>query len=382
MEAESLGFGGVSQVAEATGIARTTLYRGFAELQDLKASRPGSRRPTERVRRPGAGRKRLVAQDPTLLTDLEALVDPVTRGDPMSPLRWTAKSTMHLAEELITKGHAVSSRTVAALLTDELEYNLQAPRKAREGKQHPDRNAQFEYISQRVRSFQRRGQPVISVDTKKKELVGDFRNGGREWQPKGSPERVRTHDFKDKDLGKVVPHGVYDVFRNEGWVSVGIDHDTSEFALASIRAWWKRMGSPAYPQASELLITADAGGSNDHRRRTWKLELQKLADDTGLRISVCHFPPGTSKWNKIEHRMFCHITSNWRGRALTSQQVIVNLIANTTTTKGLKIRAKLDAKSYPKGIEVSDEVYASLQIKRARFHGDWNYTVVPRVSKM
>ncbi len=382
MEAESLGWGGVSQVAEATGIARTTLYRGFAELQDLRQSRTGRPGSTHRVRRPGAGRKRLVTRDPSLLTDLEALVDPVTRGDPMSPLRWTSKSTFHLAEELTRKGHKVSARTVAALLADELEYNLQAPRKTLEGKQHPDRNAQFEYINQRVRAFQRKGQPVISVDTKKKELVGDFKNGGREWRPKGKPEPVRVHDFKDENLGKVVPHGVYDMFRNEGWVSVGIDHDTSAFAMASIRAWWKRMGSRAYPRASELLITADAGGSNDHRRRTWKRELQKLADETGLRISVCHFPPGTSKWNKIEHRMFCHITANWRGRALESRRVIVNLIANTTTAKGLKIRARLDTRSYPTGIEVSDDDYASLQIKRARFHGDWNYTLVPRAPKL
>jgi Rhodopirellula transposase DDE domain len=382
MEAADLGWGGVSQVAEATGIARTTLYRGMAELRRLKQSRVKQRRTRQKIRQPGAGRKRLAVQDSAILTDLERLVAPVTRGDPRSPLRWTCKSTLKLADELVHMGHQVGARTVAALLTDELKYSLQAPRKTREGKQHPDRNAQFEYLNQRVREFQKRNQPVISVDAKKKELVGDFKNGGQEWHPQGEPETVRTHDFKDKELGKVVPYGVYDMFRNEGWVSVGIDHDTAAFALASIRAWWKQMGSSVYPKASELLITADAGGSNGYRRRTWKLELQRFADETGLRLTVCHFPPGTSKWNKIEHRMFCHITQNWRGRSLTSHRVIVNLIANTTTTKGLTIRAKLDTHSYPKGIDVSDEVYASLNIKPAAFHGEWNYTVVPRSSNL
>lgn len=382
VEAQSLGWGGVSKVAEATGIARTTLHRGLGELGELKRTRAKRLPEFDRIRRPGAGRKRLLAQDATLLSDLESLVSPVTRGDPMSPLRWTCKSTEKLAEALVKKGHQVAARTVATLLTEELEYSLQAPRKTREGKQHPDRNAQFEYINDRVRAFQRRRQPVISVDGKKKEQVGDFKNGGREWQRKGDPERVRTHDFPDKELGKVTPHGVYDMFRNEGWVSVGIDHDTSAFAMASIRSWWKEMGSRAYPKAHELLITADAGGSNDYRRRTWRLELQKLADETGLTISVCHFPPGTSKWNKIEHRMFCHITQNWRGRSLTSRQIIVNLIANTTTTKGLKIRAKLDTKSYPTGVEVSDETYAALNIRPATFHGEWNYSVAPRSEKL
>jgi hypothetical protein len=382
LEAKSLGRGGLSKVSAATGIARTTLYRGLAEAQQVKRSKRKQPTFSERIRRAGAGRKPLVSVDPTLLADLDALVDPVTRGDPMSPLRWTCKGTRRLAEELQKKGHRVGRETVAMLLSDELEFSLQAPRKTREGKQHPDRNAQFEYINDRVCEFHRKGQPVISVDTKKKELVGNFKNGGREWHRKGKPDQVLTHDFQDKELGKVVPHGVYDLFRNEGWVTVGTDHDTSAFAMASIRMWWKRMGSRAYPKASQLLITADAGGSNDYRRRTWKLELQKLADETGLKIAVCHFPPGTSKWNKIEHRMFCHITQNWRGRPLTSHEVIVNSIANTTTTKGLKIRAILHTKPYPKGIEVPDDVFASLTIKPAPFHGEWNYTAVPRTAEL
>lgn len=380
MEAESLGWGGVSKVAEATGMARTTLHRGITELEQLKHSRsrakPGLYQ--GRVRRPGAGRKRLVLGDATLLSDLEALVESTTRGDPMSPLRWTCKSMRNLAEELNKQGHQIGADTVATLLARELEYSLQAPRKTLEGKQHPDRNAQFEYIGACVRDLQKRGQPVISVDTKKKEKVGNFNHGGREQRPKGKPDRRLTHNFEDKEGGHAIPHGIYDLLRNEGWVTVGIDHDTSAFAVASIRTWWKRMGSRVYPKATDLLITADAGGSNDHRRRLWKLELQRFADDSGLRISVRHFPPGTSKWNKIEHRMFCHITENWRGHALTSHQVIVNLIANTTTRKGLKIRAVLDMKDYPTGIQVDDDLFANLNIKRDEFHGDWNYTIRPR----
>ena len=381
MEAQSLGWGGVTRVSEATGISRTTLHRGIRELKDQ--GRSGAPREREgQVRQSGAGRKSLVSLDPNLLSDLESLVESTTRGDPTSPLRWTCKSTRKLAEELKRKGHPIGADTVATLLTDELGYSLQAPRRTLEGNQHPDRNAQFEYIGRRVREFHRRGQPVISVDTKKRELIGNFSQGGREWRPKGNPDRRRTHNFEDKKQGHVIPHGVYDLFRNEGWVTVGIDHDTSAFAVASIRTWWRRMGSRVYakPRADELLITADAGGSNDHRRRLWKLELQRLADDIGLKIKVCHFPPGTSKWNKIEHRMFCHITENWRAHELIGRQVVVNLIANTTTSKGLKIRVALDTKDYPTGIKVTDEVYDSLKLRRAHFHGDWNYTLLPRTS--
>ncbi len=348
MEAKALGWGGVSRVAEATGLARTTLHRGITQLGELKRIRSTATRKlsAERVRQPGAGRKRAASQDPTLLSDLEALVESTTRGDPMSPLRWTCKSMRKLAEELNNQGHRIGPDTVATLLVEELEYSLQAPRKTLEGKQHPDRNSQFEYISKCVRDFQKRGQPVVSVDTKKKEKIGNFSNGGRgEWRRRGRPDPRLTHSFEDKEGGHAVPHGIYDLFRNEGWVTVGMDHDTSAFAVSSIRMWWKRMGSRVYPGATELLITADAGGSNDHRRRLWKIELQTFADETGLSVSVRHFPPGTSKWNKIEHRMFCHITENWRGHALTSHQVIVNLIANTTTRKGLRIRAALDTGS-------------------------------------
>lgn len=371
-------------MAEATGLARTTLHRGILDLDELKTSRPKGRRQLSaaaRVRRPGAGRKTLVSLDATLLSDLEALVESTTRGDPTSPLRWTCKSMRNLAEELNKQGHRIGADTVATLLTEELEYSLQAPRKTLEGKQHPDRNAQFEYISTSVRALQKRGQPVISVDTKKKEKVGNFKHGGREWRPMGKPDRRLTHNFEDEEGGHAIPHGIYDLLRNEGWVTVGIDHDTSAFAVASIRTWWKRMGHHEYPRATELVITADAGGSNDHRRRLWKVELQRFADDTGLKIRVRHFPPGTSKWNKIEHRMFCHITENWRGHALTSHQVIVNLIANTTTRKGLRIRAALDTTDYPTGIKIDDDLYATLNIKRDKFHGDWNYTISPRPAR-
>jgi hypothetical protein len=296
----------------------------------------------------------------------------------MSPLRWTCKSVRKLAKELNAQGHQIGTGTVANLLTEELEYSLQAPRKTLEGKQHPDRNAQFEYISRCVRHFQERGQPVISVDTKKKEKIGNLVHGERgEWRPKGKPDRRLTHSFEDKMGGRAIPHGIYDILRNEGWVTVGIDHDTSAFAVSSIRTWWKRMGSRVYSRATDLLITADAGGSNDHRRHLWKVELQDLADEIGLTITVRHFPPGTSKWNKIEHRMFCHITENWRGHALTSHQVVVNLIANTTTRKGLKIRAALDTRPYPTGIKVEKDLYANLNMKRDEFHGDWNYTIFP-----
>ena len=375
-ESREIGWGGITAVALATGISQTTIGVGLRELQ-ADQSEPLSEPARHRVRRPGGGRKPLIERAPKLLDDLEALVNPETRGDPQSPLRWTCKSTRKLAEALRQRGHAVGYRTVAVLL-GELGYSLQSNRKAREGRSHPDRNAQFEYISDQVGRFQRRGQPVVSVDTKKKELVGDFKNAGREHQPKGQPEEVRVHDFQDKELGKAIPYGVYDLSANEGWVSVGVDHDTARFAVESLRRWWANMGSAAYPQAKELLITADSGGSNGSRVRLWKVAVQELADATGLRITVCHFPPGTSKWNKIEHRMFCHITENWRGRPLRSLEVIVNLIGSTSTKAGLRIKAQLDTGDYPKGIEVSDEEMAKVRIERDEFHGDWNYAISPR----
>jgi hypothetical protein len=375
-EAQSLGRGGTSTVAEATGLSRTTIWAGMKELQ-RRADQPHQDVHPERVRQLGAGRPFLEESDATLVQDLEALVEPATRGDPQSPLRWTCKSTRKLAEELRRRGHAVSHQTVAALL-HELDYSLQADRKTREGSSHPDRNAQFEHINARVRSFQRRGQPVVSVDSKKRELIGDFKNPGREWQPVGQPEEVRTKDFPDKELGKVTPSGVYDVTRNEGWVSVGIDHNTAQFAVETLRRWWREMGRRAYPRARALLVLADSGGSNSNRSRRWKVSLQDLADALGLSISVCHFPPGTSKWNKIDHRMFCHITQNWRGRPLRSRAMGVSLIGSTTTKAGLHILAKLDINSYEEGIEVSDEELAALNMKRDTFHGDWNYTIAPR----
>lgn len=375
-EALALGWGGITAVAEATGLSQTTIRVGIAE-QHASQARPDDEADARHLRRPGGGRKPLSQVDRTLLNDLEALVDPSTRGDPQSPLRWTCKSTRNLAEALAAHGHQVSHQTVARLL-QEMGYNLQVNRKTREGASHPDRNAQFEYIAKRVRSFQRRGQPVVSVDTKKKELIGDFRNGGREWQPEGTPEEVRCKDFKDKDLGKIAPYGVYDSTTNQGWVSVGIDHDTARFATETLRRWWSHMGMRVYPRAKGVLVTADAGGSNSSRSRLWKAALQRLADEIGLRITVCHFPPGTSKWNTIEHRMFCHITENWRGRPLVGRAVAVNLIGGTRTRAGLRINAELDTNSYETGLEVSDEEYAAIEIKRATFHGDWNYTISPR----
>ena len=368
--------GRLIRVAEATGLSRGTIRAGLRELDTPVPPNEG-RPPTGRLRRPGGGRKLLVDHDPDLLRDLEALVDPVTRGDPMSPLRWTCKSAAKLAEGLRSRGHPVSERTVNRLL-HALGYSLQGNRKTIEGKDHPDRDAQFQYINRRVKAFQRQGQPVVSVDTKKKELVGRYRNGGREWQPKGRPEEVKVHDFIDKELGKAIPYGVYDLAADTGWVSVGVDHDTAEFAVESLRRWWQRMGSRAYPRAKRLLLTADGGGSNGTRCRLWKVELQRLADEIGLDISVCHFPPGTSKWNKIEHRMFCHITENWRGRPLVSREVVVNLIGSTTTKTGLEIKAELDRGSYPTGREVTDQQMEGLSIKREKFHGEWNYTIRPR----
>jgi hypothetical protein len=353
----------------------TTIQVGIAELKDPR-DRAGEE-PGMLIRCKGGGRKALVQTDRTLLRDLKALVDPATRGDPESPLCWTCKSTRNLAEALVNQGHQVSHQTVERLLQG-MDYSLQANRKTQEGASHPGRNAQFEHIARRVASFQRRGQPVISVDTKKKESLGNFKNPGREWQPQGSPEEVLSKDFPDKQLGKVAPYGVYDLTANQGWVSVGIDHDTAEFATESIRRWWQRMGRRVYPQATELLVTADAGGSNGNRSRLWKVALQDLADVTGLRITVCHFPPGTSKWNKIEHRMFCHITENWRGKPLVSRAVIVSLIGSTKTRMGLRIKAALDTNHYAAGIKVSDEELAAVHLKEDTFHGDWNYTIAPR----
>jgi transposase len=376
VEASAIGRGGITRVAEATGLSRVTIRAGLKELGP--PSTPTGQEPaTGRLRRPGGGRKRLVDQDPVLLRDLETLVDPVTRGDPMSPLRWTCKSAAKLAAELRAKGHAVSERTVNRLL-HVLGYSLQSNRKTIEGKSHPDRDAQFQYINRRVKAFQRQGQPVVSVDAKKKELVGQFRNGGREWQPQGQPEEVEVYDFAKKDQGKIIPYGISDQTIDTGWVSVGVDHDTADFAVETLRRWWRNMGSRVYPGAKRLLITADGGGSNGRRCRLWKVELQGLADEIGLRISVCHFPPGTSKWNKIEHRLFCQITENWRGRPLVSREVVVNLIGHTTTKTGLSIRSELDEGSYPTGRKDSDEQMKGLVIKRDKFHGEWNYTILPR----
>ncbi len=373
-EARDAGWGGVSLVARATGLSRPTITAGLRELQLPAAQRAAAAR---RVRRPGGGRRAVTVTDPQLLAALTALIEPVTRGDPESPLRWTCKSTAKLAAELTQQGHPVSDRTVATLLKD-AGYSLQANRKTREGASHPDRNAQFTYLNGCVARFQRRGQPTISVDTKKKELVGNFKNGGREWRPRGQPADVRVHDFLDKTLGKAIPYGVYDLLNNQGWVSVGIDHDTAAFAVHSIRQWWTRMGRHRFPRARRLLITADGGGSNGHRSRLWKTSLQTLADDLNLTLSVHHFPPGTSKWNKIEHRLFSFITQNWRGKPLISHQAIVNLIANTTTRTGLLVKAALDTHHYDTAMQVSDADFARVRLTPHDFHGDWNYTIWPR----
>lgn len=376
-EARSLGRGGVSAVAKATGMSRTTIYAGIAEIAAGTPTTPTANGKQIRVRAAGGGRKRLVDKDDGLLKALDGLVEPTSRGDPMSPLRWTCKSTYRLSGELKRQGYAVCQRSVCDLLS-QMGYSLQSTRKTREGGKHEDRNAQFEHIAKTVAEFQSGGDPVISVDTKKKELIGDFKNAGKEWQPAGSPEEVRVHDFIDPALGKVAPYGVYDLANNAGWVNVGIDHDTAEFAVESIRRWWREMGVAAYPDAKRLLITADCGGSNGYRVRLWRLELQKLADELKMPIQVAHLPPGTSKWNKIEHRMFCHITANWRGRPLISREVVVNLIGATTTREGLRIKAALDENSYQKGIKISDEELATLAIERDHFHGEWNYRLMPR----
>lgn len=374
-EAQQLGRGGITLVSQATGVAHTTIRRGIRELSEQS----GGTMPPSRMRRPGGGRKTIVESDPQLLETLEALVDPVTRGDPESPLRWTCKSTRRLAEELGKLSHPVSARKVAYLL-NEAGYSLQANRKTREGSAHPDRDAQFQYINEQVKAFLRRHQPVISVDTKKKELVGDFLNGGKEYRKKGDPEEVRVHDFQDKELGKAIPYGVYDIVSNEGWVNVGIDHDTAQFAAQSILYWWQEMGQAHFPRATRLMITADGGGSNSSRSRLWKVALQDLANTLGIRLSVCHFPPGTSKWNKIEHRLFSFITQNWRGKPLRSLQTIVNLISSTRTKTGLTVKARLDPNHYDTGIRVSDEEMSRLRIIPHQFHGEWNYTVKPKIS--
>jgi hypothetical protein len=373
-EAREAGYGAVSVVARATGLARSTIHAG---LRDLRTSRRQRVRAAERVRRRGGGRRPLTTTDPALLTALLALIEPTTRGDPESPLRWTCKSTAHLAEALTRQRHPVSPRTVATLLKG-AGYSLQANRKTREGASHPDRDAQFRYLNAAVTDWHQRGQPAISVDTKKKELIGDFKNGGRAWRPHGQPAKVRVHDFLDPRLGTAIPYGVYDLANNEGWVSVGIDHDTAEFAVNAIRLWWTRMGRHRFPRARTLLITADAGGSHGPRSRLWKWALQRLADDFGLTLSVCHFPPGTSKWNKIEHRLFSFISQNWRGTPLVSRQAIVNLIAATTTRTGLRVKAALDPRRYDTAVQVPTEVFARLKITPHTFHGDWNYTIAPR----
>ena len=354
---------------------RNTVTSGVRDL--VQRREQGDLAISSRLRQPGAGRKRITETDPLLLHALEELVDPVTRGHPESPLRWTCKSTAKLAEELARQDHPVTDRTVAMLLK-RAGYSLQANRKTREGSSHPDRNAQFEHINKQVLAFQKQNQPVISVDTKKKELVGEFKNPGQEWQPKGEPEKVKVHDFPDKRLGKAIPYGVYDLASNEGWVSVGIDHDTAQFAVASIRRWWTEMGSRRFPRAHKLLITADGGGSNSSRNRLWTKSLQELADELEMTLQMCHFPPGTSKWNKIEHRLFCFIAKNWRGRPLTTYEVIVNLIASTTTKTGLVVRAAIDSRAYETGVEVTDEELVRLQITPSKFHGEWNYLTKPR----
>jgi hypothetical protein len=375
-EAVVLGRGGISVVARASGLSRNTIRAGIGELKGRENRSAPPR--DQRIRRRGGGSKRLTQTDPQLRRVLEELVAPQTRGDPMSPLRWTLKSTSRLAAELTDRDHPVSARTVAALLK-EADYSLQGNRKTREGGNHVDRDAQFRHINGRVMAMQGRCQPVVSVDAKKKEWVGDFKNNGKEWQPKGRPEEVRVYDFIDKapDKGRVTPYGVYDLTANEGWVSVGTDHDTARFAVQTIGKWWREMGRDRYPGATELLITADGGGSNSSRCRLWKVALQGLADATGLALHVCHFPPGTSKWNQIEHRLFCHVTQNWRGKPLVSHDLIVKLIGDTTTATGLKVKAALDTDRYESGIKVSDEELDAVRITRDDFHGEWNYSILP-----
>jgi len=371
-EAMAIGYGGATLVSRETGVSRAAIALGCNELKERK--KPDS----QRIRKKGGGRKRAVDKHPSLKKDLESMLEPVTRGDPESPLLWTCKSVRKLSHELNRMGHKTSHNLVADLLK-EMGYSLQANKKTLEGTSHPDRNAQFEYINNKVKKYQASELPVISVDTKKKELVGDFKNSGRELRPKGDPQKVRVHDFMIPELGKASPYGVYDITHNVGWVNVGIDNDTAAFAVESIRRWWYTMGHERYPEANKLLITADSGGSNGYRIRLWKMELQNLSNETGLSISVCHLPPGTSKWNKVEHRLFSFITQNWRGKPLVSHEVIINLIAATRTKNGLQVQCQIDTNSYPKGIKVSDDIVDSLNIQRDLFHGEWNYTISPKM---
>jgi Rhodopirellula transposase DDE domain len=371
-EATAIGRGGLALVSRATGMSRTTIRAGKREVAGE------TRGELANVRRKGAGRPRIEVAQPGIEVALELLVDPVTRGDPESPLRWTSKGTRTLSRELASQGFKASPQKVSKLLTG-LGYSMQAASKTLEGDSHPDRNAQFEHIYANVKAFQKRGEPVISVDTKKKELVGEFKNGGREWQPEGAPVLSLTHDFPDMGVGKAIPYGVYDLAANKGWVSVGVDHDTPIFAVNTIRTWWKKMGSQLYGNATEILVTADAGGSNSYRSRVWKVELQRLADELKIAIVVVHFPPGTSKWNKVEHRLFSHITMNWRGRALEDYETVVKLIGGTTTQSGLTVSARLDRRSYKTGITVTDAEMDNLKISRSKFHGEWNYRIQPRL---
>jgi Rhodopirellula transposase DDE domain len=370
-EAVSLGRGGIAAVAEATGLSDRTIRNGIKELQAPESLVSG------RQRKPGAGRKRREIEQPRLMSSLESLIEPTARGDPQSPLRWTCKSLTNLASELRTQGFSVGRTKVSQLLVA-AGYSLQGNRKTREGKDHPDRDAQFEHINRRVGAYRRGGRPAISVDTKKKETLGNKKNTGKEYRPKGSPVEVDTHDFPDPELGKAIPYGVYDIERNEAWVSVGVNHDTAEFAVASIRQWWNHLGKARYRKPSRLLVTADSGGSNAARNRLWKLELQRLADETGIVIEVCHFPPGTSKWNKIEHRLFCHITRNWRGVPLETHEIVVHLVSSTRTNTGLEVHCWLDEAIYQKGRKVTNEEYATIRLRRNTFHGDWNYEIQPR----
>ena len=376
LEARSLGYGGVSAVAQVTGIARGTIHRGLEELQ-----RPASTPAQEQVRTPGGGRRRIVAQNPQILKRLKQLVESSTRGDPMSPLLWTCQSTQQLATVLSQEGNPISPDTVGRLLA-EMGYSLQANLKTlEEGANHPDRDRQFHYLNREVGRFLRRGDPVISVDTKKKELIGRYSNKGRKWRPQGKPEKVQIHDFIDPDEPKAIPYGIYDLARNQGWVNVGCDHDTASFAVGSIRRWWRSMGKQQYSQARRLLICADSGGSNGYRLRLWKYELQSFVQEANLEVVVCHLPPGTSKWNKIEHRLFSHISMNWRGRPLVSHEVVVKLIGATMTKTGLKVKAKLDKRKYPLKVKVTDEQMRSLNLEPHKFHGEWNYTIRPRKQK-
>jgi len=374
VEAMTAGRGGIIAVYEITGIARSTIGRGLEELS-------GPELPDGRVRREGGGRHEVADIDPTLVADLQRLVEPVIMGDPERPLKWVSKSPVKLADELRNQGHNVSPNTVSKLLSERLEYSRQVNRKTHEGTSHPDRNAQFEHINAEVTASMAAGVPVISVDTKKKELIGNYRNGGSDWRPKGDPHRVKVHDFEDKQLGKVAPYGIYDIAANAGWVSLGITSDTAEFAVASIRTWIDRIGRVRYPGMRVLRITADCGGSNGARVRLWKVELQKLADTTGLTLHVNHYPPGTSKWNKIEHRLFCHITQNWRGQPLESRAAVVELIGRTTTKTGLKVQCALDERTYEKGIRISKAEMSKLAIEGDAFHPEWNYNIKPRSSK-